>query len=159
MEIALAIVGVIVLILGFIGCFLPVLPGPPLAYISLLLMQMGPEKPFTTRFLLLVGAIVLLVTILDYMIPAWGTKKWGGSRYGMAGAIAGIFVGIFVLPPVGFFIFPLLGAIVGEILSGANTKKAFRSAFGTMIGLLLGTIIKFSVTAFIAFHFFINLKF
>lgn len=158
MEIALAIIGIFVLILGFVGCFLPVLPGPPLAYISLLLLQIGPE-PFATRFLLLVGAIVLLVTLLDYLIPAWGAKKWGGSRYGMAGAIVGVIVGIFVLPPIGFFVFPLLGAIVGEMFGGANTHKAFRSAFGTMMGLLLGTVIKFSATAYIAFHFFINLKF
>lgn len=157
MEIALAIIGVFTLILGFIGCFLPVLPGPPLAYISLLFLQLGPQKPFTTQFLLLAGAIVLLVTILDYLVPAWGTKKWGGSRYGMAGAIIGVIVGIFVLPPFGFFVFPLLGAMVGEMLGGSNTQRAFRSAIGTMIGLLLGTAIKLSITAFIAFYFFINL--
>ncbi len=157
METVLAIFGVFVLILGFIGCFLPILPGPPLAYVSLLLLQIGPEKPFTTRFLILTAIIVLVVTILDYLVPAWGAKKWGGSKYGMTGAIIGVIVGIFVLPPFGFLIFPLLGAVVAEMLGGANTHKAFRSAFGTLIGLLLGTVIKFSVTAFIAFYFFVNL--
>jgi hypothetical protein len=157
MEIALMIIGVIILLLGFIGCFVPVLPGPPLAYISLLLLQAGPERPFTIRFLLIMAAIVVAVTVLDYVVPAWGARKWGGSRYGIIGALAGVVIGLFVFPPFGFLIFPLLGAMVGEIINGADSNKAFRSAFGALVGLLFGTMIKFSVTAFIAFYFFSNL--
>src|SRR5210317_88200 len=99
MEIALAVVGIFILLLGIIGCFVPVLPGPPLAYISLLLLQLGPEKPFSFNFLLITGAIVVIVTLLDYIVPALGTKKWGGSRYGMFGALVGIVMGLFVFPP------------------------------------------------------------
>lgn len=157
MEIALMIIGVIILLLGFIGCFVPVLPGPPLAYISLLLLQAGPERPFTIRFLLIMAAIVVVVTALDYVVPAWGAKKWGGSRYGIIGAMVGVVIGLFVFPPFGFLIFPLLGAMVGEIVNGSDSNIAFRSAFGTLAGLLFGTAIKFSVTAFIAFYFFSNL--
>lgn len=157
MEIVFAVIGVLLVILGFIGCFLPVLPGPPLAYIALFLLQLGSEKPFGARFLLLTGALVVLVTVLDYLVPAWGAKKWGGSRFGVAGAFIGVIVGIFIFPPIGFLIFPLLGAVAGEMLSGADAQKAMKSAFGTMIGLFLGTVIKFSVTAFISFYFFTNL--
>lgn len=157
MEIALAVVGIFILLLGIIGCFVPVLPGPPLAYISLLLLQLGPEKPFSFDFLLITGAIVVIVTLLDYIVPALGTKKWGGSRYGMFGAFVGIVMGLFVFPPFGFLIFPLLGAMIGEILNGADTNKALKSAFGTLIGLVFGTVMKLSVTAYIAFYFFRNL--
>jgi uncharacterized protein len=157
MELAFAIIGVFILILGFIGCFLPVLPGPPLAYISLLLLQIGPEKPFSTKFLLITVFIVVLVTVLDYVVPAIGAKRWGGSRYGMVGAFAGVIVGLFVFPPIGFLIFPLLGAIVGELIKGADMRIAFKSAIGTFAGLLFGTIIKLSVTVYIAFYFFTNL--
>lgn len=157
MEIALAILGVLIIILGLIGCFVPVLPGPPLAYISLLLLQIGPEKPFSTKFMLITVGIVILVTVLDYVVPALGTKKWGGSRYGIIGALAGVFAGLFILPPFGILIFPLLGAMVGEILNGADTNKALKSAIGTLAGLIFGTILKFSVTAYIAYHFFSNL--
>jgi len=156
MEIALIIIGIILMIVGFIGCFVPVLPGPPLAYISLLLLQIGPEKPFTLKLMLITGGIVIVVTVLDYIIPAIGTKKWGGSRYGIIGAIVGVVVGLF-FPPFGLLIFPLLGAMAGEIIKGANTEKAFKSAFGTLVGLLMGTFLKFSVTVFLAYLFFTNL--
>lgn len=145
------------LILGLIGCFLPVLPGPPLAYVSLLLLQIGPDKPFSLKFMLITAGIVIIVTLLDYVVPALGTKKWGGSRYGIIGAILGVVLGIFVFPPFGFLIFPLLGAMIGEILNGAETDKAFKSAFGTLIGLILGTVLKLSVTVYIAYYFFTNL--
>ncbi len=157
MEIFLAIIGIIILIVGFIGCFLPVLPGPPLAYIALLLLQIGPEKPFTAKFLVITAVIVIAVTVLDYIVPALGTKKWGGSRYGMIGAVIGVIAGIFIFPPFGFLILPLLGAMIGEIITGAETDKAFKSAFGTLIGLVAGTILKFSVTAYIAYAFFSNM--
>jgi uncharacterized protein YqgC (DUF456 family) len=157
MEVFLAIIGVIMLILGLIGCFLPVLPGPPLAYVSLLLLQIGPDKPFSLKFMLINAGIVIIVTLLDYVVPALGTKKWGGSRYGIMGAILGVVLGIFVFPPFGFLIFPLLGAMIGEILNGAETDKAFKSAFGTLIGLILGTALKLSVTVYIAYYFFTNL--
>lgn len=157
MEIALAVVGVFILLLGIVGCFVPVLPGPPLAYISLLLLQFGPEKPFSLNFMLITGAIVLAVTLLDYIVPALGTKKWGGSRSGMLGALIGIVLGLFVFPPFGFLIFPLLGAMTGEILNGSDTNKAMKSAFGTLIGLVFGTVMKLSVTVYIAFYFFRNL--
>lgn len=157
MEVALAVVGVLTLVLGVIGCFVPVLPGPPLAYVSLLMLQLGPEKPFSLKFMLITGAIVLAVTVLDYIAPALGTKKWGGSRFGMLGALIGIVLGLFVFPPFGFLIFPLLGAMTGEILNGADTNKALKSAVGTLIGLVFGTVMKLSVTVYIAFYFFKNL--
>jgi uncharacterized protein YqgC (DUF456 family) len=157
MEIALAVVGIFILLLGFIGCFVPVLPGPPLAYISLVLLQLGPEIPFSLNFMLITGAIVVAVTLLDYIVPALGTRKWGGSRFGMLGALIGIVLGLFVFPPFGFLIFPLLGAMAGEILNGADTNKALKSAFGTLIGLVFGTVMKLSVTVYIAFYFFRNL--
>jgi len=151
------ILGILLIIIGLIGCFVPVLPGPPLAFISLLLLQVGPEIPFSWRFIIIIACVVIAVTLIDYLIPAYGAKKWGGSRYGIVGALIGVVVGLFILPPFGFIIFPLLGALVGEILNGANTNKALKAAFGTFIGLLLGTLLKFSVTVIIAYFFFTNL--
>ena len=151
------ILGILLIIIGLIGCFVPVLPGPPLAFISLLLLQVGPEIPFSWRFIISMACIVTVVTLIDYLIPAYGAKKWGGSRYGIIGALIGVAIGLFIFPPFGFIIFPLLGALVGEILKGANTHKALKAAFGTFIGLLLGTLLKFSVTVIIAYFFFTNL--
>lgn len=157
MEIFLIVLGVIFILVGIIGCFVPALPGPPLAYISLLLLQVGPEVPFSTKFMIIVALIVAAIFIVDYMIPAIGAKKYGGSKFGIIGAFVGVIMGLFIFPPFGFVIFPLLGALVGEILNGANTGQAFKAAFGTFIGLIFGTILKFSTTIMIAYFFFTNL--
>lgn len=157
MEILLIILGVLFILVGLIGCFVPALPGPPLAYISLLLLQVGPEVPFSMKFMIIIALIVAAIFIIDYLIPAIGAKKYGGSKYGIIGAFAGVIMGLFILPPFGFIIFPLLGALVGEILNGANTGQAFKAAFGTFIGLLFGIVLKFSVTIMIAYFFFTNL--
>ena len=157
MEVAFIIIGVLCIIIGLIGCFVPVLPGPPVAYISLLLLQIGPEVPFSFKFMLIMTGIVAVVTLLDYVIPALGTKKCGGSRNGIIGALVGVVVGVFVFPPFGFVIFPFFGAVVGEVLNGADSQQAMKAAFGTFIGLLLSTIIKFSITLIIAYYFFSNL--
>lgn len=157
MEIALIIIGIAFILLALIGCFLPILPGPPLAFISLLLLQIGPEIPFSWKFMIFIGVVVVIVTALDYIVPALGAKKWGGSRYGILGAFAGIIVGLFFFPPFGFIVFPMLGAMAGELMRGANTKMAFKAAVGTLVGLLLGSIMKLSVVLVIAYYFFTNL--
>ncbi len=151
------IIGILFIILGLIGCFIPVLPGPPLAYISLLLLQLGPVVPFTFNFMMVMGIIVAIITAIDYLIPALGTKKWGGSRYGIIGALLGVVVGLFIFPPLGFVIFPFIGAMMGEIINGTNTNKALKAAFGTLIGLIFGTMLKFSMSLIIAYYFFSNL--
>lgn len=107
--------------------------------------------------MLIMAGVVAAITILDYMIPALGAKKWGGSKYGIIGALAGVVMGFFIFPPFGFVVFPLLGAFVGEVLNGADSNQAFKAAFGTFVGLLLGTMLKFSLTLVIAYYFFSNL--
>jgi len=157
MEVFLAIVGVVLILIAIVGCFLPVLPGPPIAYVALLLAQVGPNVPFTMKFMIIMAAIVAVVTLLDYMIPALGAKQWGGSRYGIIGAMIGVLLGFLILPPFGFLIFPFLGALVGELLQGTKSDKALKSALGTLVGLLFGSILKFSVTLIIGYYFFTNL--
>jgi len=157
MEVFLAIVGVVLILVAVVGCFLPVLPGPPIAYVALLLAQVGPNVPFTMTFMIVMAAIVAVVTLLDYMIPVLGAKQWGGSRYGIIGAMIGVLLGFFILPPLGFLIFPFLGALVGELMQGAKSDKALKSALGTLAGLLFGSILKFSVTLIIGYYFFTNL--
>jgi len=157
MEIFYMVLGILFITLGLIGCFVPVLPGPPLAYISLLLLQIGPEVPFSFNFMMVMGIIVAIVTLIDYFIPAFGAKKWGGSRYGIIGALLGVVAGLFIFPPLGFVIFPFLGAMIGELINGSNTNKAFKAAIGTFIGLIFGTMLKFSISIIIAYYFFSNL--
>jgi len=134
MDIFLIISGSLLMILGIAGCLLPMLPGPPLSYLGLIAIQLSSKINFSPKFLISWGVIVILVSILDYVIPIWGTKYFGGSKYGVWGSMAGLLAGLFI-PPIGIIIGPFLGAVVGEMLSG-NRQNALKAGFGSFIGLL-----------------------
>ena len=157
MEVIIIIAGILLIIVGIVGCFVPGIPGPPLAYLSLLLLMIGENDPFSMKFLIIMALVVAVVTALDYAIPALGAKKFGGSNYGMVGAVIGIIAGIFFFPPFGFIIFPFVGAIIGEIIYSKNTDNALKAAIGTVAGLLFGTVLKLSLTVVMAYYFFSNL--
>jgi len=126
---------------GIIGSIVPFLPGPPLAYVGLLLQQLRSDPPFTVKFLLIWAGITILVSVLDYFIPLYGTKKFGGSKYGMWGCTIGLFAGIF-FPPWGIIAGPFLGAFVGEMIASNQSDQALRAALGSFIGFLFGTLLK-----------------
>ena len=154
MEFLWITIGIILILGGVLGCFIPVLPGPPLAYISLLLLQLSEEKPFTLQFLVIWALAVLVVTVLDYVIPPLATKKLGGSRKGVVGSTIGIIAGIFIFPPWGIIIFPFLGALVGEMMSGQEHRLALKAAMGSFLGFITGVLLKLVVTVMIAYYFF-----
>ena len=152
MATALIIIGIILLLAGIAGCILPLLPGPPLCFIALIIQQLNGEPPFTTNFLLLWGGITIVVTILDYVIPLYGTRRFGGSKYGIWGCTIGLIAG-FWLGPFGIIIGPFVGAFVGEILANNDSATALKSAFGSFIGFLLGTMLKLVVCVIMCWYF------
>ncbi|MBR5443955.1 MAG: DUF456 family protein [Paludibacteraceae bacterium] len=157
MDIFLIIIGAICLLLGLIGCVAPVLPGVPLSYLGLLLLHWTDRVQFSWQFLVVWGVVVVVIQILDYFIPAWGTKKFGGTKYGVWGSTIGLFVGLF-MGPLGIVIGPFIGAVLGELIyfnrhpqttlseteqnKNSNFNRALRAGFGSFIGLLTGTLIK-----------------
>jgi uncharacterized protein len=144
MDILWMIIGSLFLLGGFIGCFLPLLPGPPLAYVGLLIQQLKSNPPFTTKELVIWLAIVAVVTLLDYWIPIYGTKKFGGTKAGVWGATIGLLLGFF-LGPWGIIIGPFVGAFVGELLADQGSGKALKAAWGSFVGFLFGTVLKLVV--------------
>ena len=133
---------------GIIGSFIPVIPGPPLSWLGLLLLYNTEEVPFDLWFIVVTGAIALLATLLDYYLPVVGTKKYGGSKRGVWGAIIGLFVAVFfpILGPFGILIWPFLGAFLGELSQQKSQKNALRAAWGSFLGFLTGTLIKFGIS-------------
>lgn len=156
METILVIIGVILIIGGFLGSFLPVLPGPPVSYVGLLLLQFTANPPFTLTFLVVWALIVGTVMILDNVVPAYGTKKFGGSPYGIWGSMIGLVIGVF-FPPAGLVAGPLAGAFIGEFVAGKKSNQAFRSAFGSFIGFLAGTLLKVIASGVMGYYFFTNI--
>lgn len=147
MDIALLIIGFIFMLIGILGSFLPVLPGPPLSWVGLLLLQLTSAVPKDGWFLGITGLIALVVFALDYVIPAMGTKKFGGTKAGMIGTTVGLLVALVFpfLGPFGIIVWPFVGALVGELLNKADKKTATKAAFGSFLGFLTGTFIKFLV--------------
>ena len=102
MDILLVILGVICLLVGLAGCFLPVLPGPPVAYVALWLLHFTGYAEFTVMELVVWGLLVVLAQAMDYVTPMLGTKYSGGSKWGNWGCAVGTVAGMFVFPRGGF---------------------------------------------------------
>lgn len=157
METILLIIGALLIIAGLIGAFLPVVPGLPFSYLALLIIQYL-YAPFSLTFLLVWAFIVIMVGfVLDNVIPAWGTKKFGGSSYGVTGSMVGLVAGLF-FPPLGFVFGPLIGAFLGELIAGNKSDKALKSAFGSFIGFMAATGLKVMTAAVMAYYFFVNIS-
>ncbi len=146
-------VGGAVMILGLLGCVLPVIPGPPVSFIGILLLHFTKFAHFSTEFLILWGTVAVVVTVLDYIVPIWGTKKFGGTRAGMWGAGIGLVAGIFFFPPIGIIIGPFAGAVIGEAINGKQAREAFKAGFGSFLGLLLGIGLKLAASIMMTFYF------
>jgi len=147
MDLVLLFIGLLFMILGIIGSFLPVLPGPPISWLGLLLLFLTKAIPNDWVFLGFTLIIAIGVFVLDYIIPAMGTKKFGGSKAGMVGTTLGLIVAL-VFPILGVFgiiIWPFVGALVGELINKADQKTAIKAAFGSFLGFLTGTFLKFLV--------------
>ncbi len=145
MEVAILIIGTLLLIVAVLGCFLPVLPGPILAYAAILLRQFfsEAENTYSTTALVVLGVAMAIVFMLDYVIPGWTTRKAGGSKYGSRGALIGMLLGIF-LTPIGMLLGMFLGALVGELLhDDSNFYRALRIATYSFVGFLLSSGMKF----------------
>ncbi|WCO01352.1 DUF456 domain-containing protein [Psychroserpens ponticola] len=145
MDIFLTILAAIFVVLGIIGSFLPVLPGPLTGWIGLLIFHLTDVVPMNWTFLMITLLIAITIWVLDYIIPAMGTKRFGGSRAGMIGTSLGLIVGLLSPIPGGIIIGPFVGALVGELLNKSDFDKALKAAFGSFLGFLASTFIKFIV--------------
>ena len=141
MNIALLIVAFLFLLIGIIGCIVPGLPGTPIAYAGLWIAQATDQVDFSWQFLLIWGIVVIVISVLDYVVPAWGTKHYGGSKWGVWGSTIGVFIGLF-FGAAGVIFGPLIGAVIGELISGKELAAALKAGWGSFIGILFGTIIK-----------------
>lgn len=148
----LLISGIILMILGIIGCLVPVLPGPPFSFIGLILLHLSRFGQFETSTLIILGALAVVVTILDYIVPVWGTRKFGGTKYGARGATVGLIIGLF-LGPAGIILGSFIGAFVGEMIFKDDINYAFKAGFGSLLGFLTGIGLKLVASCIMTFYF------
>ncbi len=148
----LLIFGIVLLIIGIIGCLVPILPGPPISFIAIILLHLSRFGHFSNSVLITLGAIAVVVTILDFIVPVWGTKRFGGSKYGIRGATVGLIIGLF-LGPLGIILGPLIGAFVGEMIFKDDINYAVKAGFGSLLGFLTGIGLKLAASFIMTFYF------
>ena len=151
MDILLYVLAGLGLLLGFAGCFLPVLPGPPMAYVGLLLLQATERFQFTVGQLVTWGILVVVAQVLDYVTPILGTKYSGGSRWGNWGCVIGTVAGIFLFAPWGILLGPFIGALIGELLGGKAFGEAMKAGVGAFIGFLVSVVLKVGLCGYFVY--------
>ena len=155
MDIFLLLLGFVFICLGIIGSFLPILPGPLTSWVGLLLLHLTKIVPMDWTFLGITLAVALFIWVLDYFIPAMGTKRFGGSKYGVYGTTIGLIIGLLSPIPFGMLLGAFFGAFIGELMyDGKDTNRAIKASFGAFLGFLASATIKFSI-ATVYFIFFI----
>ena len=147
MNVVLVIVGIVLLLVGLVGAIVPGIAGPPFSFLGLLAASFVKGIDYSTEFLIVMGVIGGGVFALDYVVPSWGTKRFGGSKAGVRGSMIGLILSLLLafVFPVGFVVVllgPFVGAYVGEKLVGTPDHKAWKAAFGSFVGFLLGTGLK-----------------
>lgn len=145
-------------IMGLIGCILPVIPGPVIVWIGMLIHKIWvPDASANWWLILIAGGLVGLTFFLDYLLALMGAKKFGASRLGGIGAILGGFVG-FVIPP--FFLWlligPFVGALIGELINGGNLQNASRVGWGSFLGTIAAYVSKLTICFLIIGFFMVN---
>jgi hypothetical protein len=154
LETIAIILGAVFVFLGIAGCVLPLLPGPPLSFIGLFLLALVNHfsPPFTPTLIIVMAVITIAVTLGDYLIPLWGAKRYGTSKWGIWGSVAGMAIGL-LFSPFGMLLGALIGAVVVEWLVQKEKEKALKAGWGVIMGSLLGTVLKLGVSGIMAYYF------
>jgi uncharacterized protein YqgC (DUF456 family) len=140
MDVCCFVLASVLLILGLVGCFISILPGPILSYCGLLCL-IPTDRSLSTTALVLLGALTIAVTAADFVIPSIGAKKFNCSSYGTWGCVLGTIVGAFFFP-IGIILGPFAGAFLGEFIAKKDFVIALRSGIGAFLGFLAGTLLK-----------------
>lgn len=147
MDLWIEIFAIVLGLVGIVGCIVPVIPGPPVSYVGMLILYIwGPDKileNITWNVMAWMLGVTIVVTILDYVVPIYFTKLTGGSKAASRGAMVGLIIGVVFFPPIGMIIGAFLGALIAEMLiEGKELKKSLKSAMGSFLGFLAGTGLK-----------------
>ncbi|MCQ2172831.1 MAG: DUF456 domain-containing protein [Bacteroidales bacterium] len=141
----LEILALVAAVFGIVGSIMPGLPGPPVSWVGMLLVffaEKGTDNPMALTVLIVWLVITVVVSILDYVVPAWTTRAAGGHKAASTGALIGLLAGIF-LTPIGMIAGALLGAFIGELMvTDKGVFAAFKAGLGAFAGFIFGTGLK-----------------
>jgi hypothetical protein len=153
-DIILLIIGFLLCLIGIVGSFLPIIPGPVTSWLGILLLNLTSVVEFNLNFVLITLTVAISVGILDYLIPVLGVKKLGGTRSGQIGTTLGLIIALIILGPIGIIIGPFGGALLGEMSTKKSFQDSIKPAFGAFVGVVAGSVIKFLISlSFLFFYF------
>ncbi|MCC5918008.1 MAG: DUF456 domain-containing protein [Cryomorphaceae bacterium] len=149
MDVVWMILGAIFLLGGLAGAVLPILPGPPISFIGIVFFQFTDKVNISVKWMWIMGIAAVVITVLDYIVPSYFTKKYGAHWFSSVMAFVGMIIGLIFFPPLGLIIGPFIGAFLGELMVGRIWQQGLKSAFASFLGFLFGTMLKL-IYAFIA---------
>ncbi len=152
-EIIVITLGLLIAFVGIIGCIIPAVPGPPLNYVSLILLELVVGTNYTTEFFLFWAALTVLVTVLDYALPLIGAKAYKASSFGIWGSVIGMIIGIIFFPPFGMILGLFLGAVTGELLAGKEEWQALKVGTVTFMASMLMILVKLAASGMMTYYF------
>ena len=132
----------VLMVAGFAGCFIPLVPGTPLILAGAFVYDWfiaTPEHSLGWRNLLGLTAVVVISQIVEFVAALVGANRFGASKHGVWGALIGLCVGVFFSLP-GILLGPIVGVYLGELYSGKDHKVAARAAWGTLVGNAAGVV-------------------
>ncbi len=151
MDILLLSLSILLLIISVIGCIVPAIPGPILAYGALWIYYATDFSTLSGNYMAFTGAITLVVFLADYFLPPLITKQFGGTQKAAWGSIIGMLIGM-IIPPIGIILGMLLGAFIGELFfANSSGKQAILSTIGTFLGFVVGTGLKLALCFYFAY--------
>lgn len=152
MENILSIIAIACGIVGLLGTVLPVLPGTIVSYLGMLLIAFRPDSEISLTMLILWGVLSVAVIVMDYILPAFLSKRFGGTKAGSTGATIGTILGIFG-GPIGIILGPFFGAVIGELMAEKlSFNEAIKVGVGSMLSFLVGTFFKLVVGGLMLFY-------
>ena len=138
--------GLILMFLGLIGCFIPIIPSPITSWFGFLILYFSSNNLISFKFLIFTLLISILFFLGDFILPLITAKKFGSSKKGIIGTGVGLFLGFFILGPIGIILGACIGAFIGELISNKKSEKILGSVGGAIVGVLSGIILKLVVS-------------
>lgn len=134
------VVTLLVMMVGVAGAILPAIPGAPLIFVAAVGHRFVVGPSGAAWWVLCTLGILAAVSILaDYLATLYGAKRLGATRLGMAGAVVGGLVGLF-LGPAGIIAGPFVGAFSFECIGGRELRDSAKAGVGATLGLLVGAV-------------------
>ena len=154
MDLLIIVLASLFILLGIIGSFIPIIPGPLTSWSGLLILSFSPSITISSFFLVLSFIIALFIFIIDNIISILGAKKFGGGKGSVIGSSIGLILGIIFLGPFGLLFGPFTGAFLGELYMNQDNKKgALKAAIGALLGFVTGVSLKFMISLAFCFYF------